>query len=221
MMSAGRNPKRDAGEPARQLLAQRADVVGGRTMILGELDLDVAVLRADDAGVVVGQIDAADRHADVVDQRRQLRGGNDRRGSRSRSLRTAWRSPRRACRREARTCMRIWPVSTEGKKFRPRKGVSRNDAPTKAGSRRRRRHGAPSPTRERRDSRSRIRSKPASKPCWNRTSGLREALRRAVLPDGTDAASADNCAIVGTSVRDRMKELTIAKMTASAIGTKR
>ena len=32
----------------------------------------------------------------------------------------------------ARACIRIWPESTDGKKLRPRKGASRNDASTKA-----------------------------------------------------------------------------------------
>jgi hypothetical protein len=36
--------------------------------MLGKLDLDVAVLRADRAGVVVGRVDATHRHADIVDQ---------------------------------------------------------------------------------------------------------------------------------------------------------
>ena len=37
-------------------------------MTFFQLDLDVAILRADHPGVVIGQIDAADRHADIVGQ---------------------------------------------------------------------------------------------------------------------------------------------------------
>ena len=43
-----------------------------RLVILLELDLDVAILRADGTGVVVGHVDAAHRHADIVDQRLKL-----------------------------------------------------------------------------------------------------------------------------------------------------
>ncbi len=66
-----------ARKGARQLLAQRLDVVVGRPMILLQLDLDVAVLRTDHAGVVVGHVDAADRHADVVGERLDFRRRND------------------------------------------------------------------------------------------------------------------------------------------------
>ena len=68
--------ERHAGEAPRQLLAQQADVFGGRPVVFLELDLDVAVLRADRAGGVVGHVDAADREADVVDQGVEL-GGRD------------------------------------------------------------------------------------------------------------------------------------------------
>ena len=66
-----------AGEQPRQLLAQRPHVFGGRPVAFLQLDLDVAVLRADHAGVVVGHVDAADRHADVVGQRVDLAGRDD------------------------------------------------------------------------------------------------------------------------------------------------
>ena len=57
-----------AGEARRQYFAQRADVGCGRAVVLAQSDLDVAVLRTDRSGVVVGHVDAADRHADIVDQ---------------------------------------------------------------------------------------------------------------------------------------------------------
>ena len=69
--------ERHAGKGARQLLAQRLDIFVGRPMALLQLDLDVAVLRADHAGVVVGHVDAADRHADIVGQRVDLGRRND------------------------------------------------------------------------------------------------------------------------------------------------
>jgi len=40
-------------------------------------DLDVPVLRADRAGVVIGEVDPAHRHTDVVDQRAELGRRND------------------------------------------------------------------------------------------------------------------------------------------------
>ncbi len=61
----------------RQLLAQGLDVLDGRAMVFLQLDLDVAVLRADHAGVVVGHVDAGDRHADVVGDRLDLLRRND------------------------------------------------------------------------------------------------------------------------------------------------
>ena len=67
----------DAREQPRQLLAQHAHVLLGRLMALFQLDLDVAVLRTDHAGVVVGHVDAADRHADVVGERVDFPGRDD------------------------------------------------------------------------------------------------------------------------------------------------
>ena len=66
-----------AGKQPRQLLAQRLDVFGGRAVTFLQLDLDVAVLRADHAGIVVGHVDAGDRHADVIGQRVDLAGRDD------------------------------------------------------------------------------------------------------------------------------------------------
>ena len=62
-----------AGEQLRQALRaapSRSRAVGRWSSV--EADVDVAVLRADAAGVGVGAVDAADRQADVVDDRRQL-----------------------------------------------------------------------------------------------------------------------------------------------------
>ena len=56
------------GQPASQL----GHVVGGRPVIGSELDLNLAVLAADRAGVVVGHVDAAHWKADILDQRLDL-----------------------------------------------------------------------------------------------------------------------------------------------------
>src|SRR5471032_2419383 len=60
-----------------QLLAHLAHVLRGRTMIFVQRDLDVAVLRADRPGVVIGEIDTADRQADVVNHGGEFSGRND------------------------------------------------------------------------------------------------------------------------------------------------
>ena len=46
-------------------------------MAIIELDLDVTILRTDGTGVIVGHIDAADRHADVVDDGTEFLRRND------------------------------------------------------------------------------------------------------------------------------------------------
>ena len=69
--------KRQAGKGAWQLFAERLNIFVGRPMPLFQLDLDIAVLRADHAGVVIGHVDAADRHADVIGERFDLAGRND------------------------------------------------------------------------------------------------------------------------------------------------
>src|SRR3546814_13377714 len=61
-----------AWEPTRQFLPEHPDVFGGRPMAFPQLDLNITVLRPDGPGIVVGHIDAADRHADIVDQRRDF-----------------------------------------------------------------------------------------------------------------------------------------------------
>ena len=61
----------------RQLLAQDFNVLRSRPVLALQLDLDVGILGADHAGVVVGEIDARDRHADVVGQGLDLIRRND------------------------------------------------------------------------------------------------------------------------------------------------
>jgi hypothetical protein len=46
-------------------------------MILGKLDQDVAVLRADRARIVVDGVDRAHRQADIIDDRDELFGRDD------------------------------------------------------------------------------------------------------------------------------------------------
>ena len=65
--------ERQAREAARQFLAQPLHVFGRRAVPFAERDLDVAVLRADRAGVVVDRVDARQVRADVVDDRRAVR----------------------------------------------------------------------------------------------------------------------------------------------------
>ncbi len=50
----------------RQTLAQRAHIVDGRVVIVTEADEDVAIGRANHAGIAIGQIDAAIRQAKRV-----------------------------------------------------------------------------------------------------------------------------------------------------------
>src|ERR1700742_1986473 len=59
----------DPREVPRQFLAQQADIFSVRLVVFFQLDLNVAVLRADRAAGVVGHVDAAGRKPDVVDQR--------------------------------------------------------------------------------------------------------------------------------------------------------
>ena len=54
-MSAGGKEKVDAGKIARQVFAHGAHIIGGGTMVLVQADEDVAILVADDAGIVVDQ----------------------------------------------------------------------------------------------------------------------------------------------------------------------
>ena len=121
MMSAGRKEKVTPGKRSGSCLAQLAHVVGGRAVILAQLDLDVAVLRADRAGVVVGHVDAADRHADIVDDRRDLARRDD---LADRLLDVGELVALSSIRvpTGARTCIRIWPASTDGKKLLAEEG---------------------------------------------------------------------------------------------------
>ena len=64
-----------AGKHPRQLFAHRLHVFLGRPVTFLELDQDIAIRRTDHAGVVVGHVDAADRHADIVGERFDLPGG--------------------------------------------------------------------------------------------------------------------------------------------------
>ena len=66
MMSAGRKEKSRPGNALGQLSRSSRTWSAVGPVALLELDLDVAVLRADHAGGVVGQVDAADRQPDVV-----------------------------------------------------------------------------------------------------------------------------------------------------------
>ena len=62
-MAVSGEPELDAGEAPGQLAAQHRDEVRGGLVFLGQRDLDLAVQRADGAGVAVRQVDAGVGHA--------------------------------------------------------------------------------------------------------------------------------------------------------------
>ena len=76
-MSAGRNANVMPGKARGNCSRSAWTYSIGRPVAFLQLDLDVAVLRTDHAGVVVGHVDAADRHADIVGQRLDLARRND------------------------------------------------------------------------------------------------------------------------------------------------
>src|SRR6266853_857268 len=75
-MSAGRNEKVTPGK--RTGGAQLVHIFGGRAVPGLQRDLHVTVLLADCAGVVIGKVDSADGHTDIVRQRAQVTRRNDR-----------------------------------------------------------------------------------------------------------------------------------------------
>ena len=77
-MSAGRIGERRARKRLRQLLAQGFHIDGGRNLPLAQTDENVGVEDADRSGVAVGDVDAADRQADVVDDAGEPVRRNDR-----------------------------------------------------------------------------------------------------------------------------------------------
>lgn len=108
-----------AGEALGQFFAQAAHVFrAGLALAFAQRDQDLAVERADGAGVAVRQVDAGVGHAQVVEERGQLVAGMMvRMAASTSSARRAVSSMRRP--NGARMCRRIWPASTSGKKSRP------------------------------------------------------------------------------------------------------
>ena len=163
-----------AGKQPRQLLAQRLDIFGRRPVAFLQLDLDVAVLRADHAGIVVGHVDAGDRHADIVGQRLDLAGRDDLAdrllhvGELVGGLLDAGADLGAHMHQDLAGIDRGEEVAAEERHQQER------HARRSRGSRSRRAAAAPAPAPADRDSRrGRARTAPR-KPRWNRTSGLRD-----------------------------------------------
>ena len=76
-ISAGRKEKVEPGKLCGSTSAQLLDIIGGGGMIFVQRDQDIAVLRAHAAGIEIGAVGAADRQADIVDDRAQLVGRDD------------------------------------------------------------------------------------------------------------------------------------------------
>ncbi len=120
-----------AGECPRQFLTKQADILRGRTVILLQLDLDIAVLRPDHTGVVIGHVDAADRHPDVVDDGVELV-GRDQPADRLLDVGELRRAFLDTGADLGADMHQDLPGIDRRKKFRPRNGTSRNEAPTNA-----------------------------------------------------------------------------------------
>ena len=88
----------DAGKFRRQRSAQFVDVAAGRAVAFLQRDQDFRVERADDAGIAVGQVDAAIGQADIVEDRLQFVGRDGLAAGTGRPRRRGARFPRRACR---------------------------------------------------------------------------------------------------------------------------
>ena len=117
----------------------------------------------------------------------------------------------------ARKCSLNCPPSTAGKKSSPTQRTSRSDETqatrnTAVNTRRPCTHRSSSPRYA-----ARTLTNPRSSTCWSRTNGLRDGWSGSC---GTCAFSR-YFAIVGTSVRESRYDASIAKTTASAIGTNR
>ena len=173
-MSAGGNENVTPGKRLRQHFAQLLDVLGRRRVAFLERDLDVAVLRADDAGVVVGQVDARDRQADVVDHRLDLLRRNDFADAPSARRRTGSRLPRRACRPACARASGSGRHRPTGRNSGRGTAAARTNRARTQGSTRRTRGGprrrASGPCGRRRESAGSC----ARSARWKLTSGLRE-----------------------------------------------
>ena len=109
------------GQAARAV----ANISGGGMMIFLQRHHHVGVARADGAVGHVHGVDLAVRHADVVEDVVDFRGGNRSCEWNSRRDRKGARSPRFACHFWPRTCRMNWPLSVFGKKSWPSHGTSR------------------------------------------------------------------------------------------------
>ena len=82
-----------------------------RMMFLVQRDQDFAIAIPDSGAVAEGQVEAAGRQTDIVENGVDLIARNDAGGSRLPPARTRAPSLRCACLPEQRTCRRIWPES--------------------------------------------------------------------------------------------------------------
>ena len=120
-MSAGWKKNSMPGKRFGSSRAQQRHELVGRPVALAQRQQDLAVERADRAGVAVRQVDAAVGHAEVVEDGLELvRGMSSRIAASTASARRAVSSIRVPV--GARMCSRIWPASTLGKKSRPSTG---------------------------------------------------------------------------------------------------
>ena len=183
------------GKSRRQFLAQRADIFRGRPMVFVQLDLDIAVLRADRAAVVVGHVDAARPASRYCRPCVASSSGGMIWRIAFRFRRIAARFPRsRVPTRHARMHQDLAGIDRR-EKVAAEEGHQRerrdHDRPE---SRRRRRRGGAAPSPAARDSRGGMRSKRARTPRCSRTSGLR---------DGGSGPSRPCMSVCGACLRSR------------------
>ena len=120
--------KRGVRELRGQLAAERLDVHLRWPVLFFQRDQHVAVQRADGGDVAERQVDAADRQADVVNHGVNLAVRDGVPNHVFHLEEQVLGSPPDAFPRGARTCSRIRPASTFGKKFLPMKGSRQNDS---------------------------------------------------------------------------------------------
>ena len=140
-----------------------------------------------------------------------------------RRRRTGWRFPRRACRPGCATCIRIWPASTDGKEVAAEERHQQERRQRRSAMKPIDEHrpASPAPAPAGRGSRRATRSKPRLEAALEPHQRIARAAAARRLRHACACGCSRYFAIVGTSVRDRMNEQTIANITASAIGTNR
>ncbi len=129
-ISAGWKKKVKVGKFALQARADFADIIGGGAVLAGvQRNQDFAVEGADGGGVAERDVEAAVGQADVVENVGQL-GGRNHLADGIFHLREYCSVSSMRVPAGARTCRRIWPASTCGKKSVPSMGVSARQTAT-------------------------------------------------------------------------------------------